>query len=252
MKTKKYWIFLAILGIFVVGFWIFDQRSKFSTEPSAKHSINEGQKNASEGRKIEDLLARIEENISSLSAKYNAVSDWEDTIIPRGQFNSVYTIDLQDALISNKNRPVIFLASLLDVSRENGEYIAKFFFFHLSESSDYSEFEYGVNFVLKCNSTLAERLIALGEHGGTPSMDMTRGRSRLAHRLGGKSFFDETDFIVVAKISRVFKPLFSVKASVIEHESSTPEAYIQLDSGYTFVANGECLELVPLEDLIEK
>lgn len=58
---------------------------------------------------------RIREEIASLGAKHNAVSDWRVGLFS-GSVSSVYSVTLQNALVRSDGRPTLFFGSLHDVT----------------------------------------------------------------------------------------------------------------------------------------
>jgi hypothetical protein len=58
---------------------------------------------------------RIKEEIASLGAKYNAVSDWRAGLIS-DSVSAVYSVTLQNALVRSDGRPMLFFGSLHDVT----------------------------------------------------------------------------------------------------------------------------------------
>jgi hypothetical protein len=58
---------------------------------------------------------RIKEEITALGARYNAVSDWRAGLFS-DSVSPVYSATLQNALVRNDGRPMLFFGSLYDVT----------------------------------------------------------------------------------------------------------------------------------------
>ncbi len=202
-------------------------------------------------RKAEEAAAeRVRDSLRDLAAKHQARLDWQRALTPRGEFRNIYTLDLQDALITDPPQTVVFVASLLDVARRQNGYLTTFSFYHIEDLPDGDEFEYAVVLVLTCEAPAAARLTEKST-AGAASLDMFRRVGRLTHRLGGGPIFDEYDFVVAATISNVFRPTLAIIGSAWGDAEFDPEVTLELDSGATFVAHGACVELVPVSELLE-
>ena len=199
--------------------------------------------------KKSELLANLEKAKSSLAERHNAMGNWTDAIVPRGSWGEVFCIDLQDALVRDDKRPVIFLGSLVDVWREGSTVVARFSFYHVSCEGTDDTLEYGVEFSLRCDAAMAHKLLTPGNHGGK-TMDIANRTSRLLARMPDSSPpYEEDDLLVVARVYQVRRPTFSVSAKATQLDGVEPDAHVELDSGRTFLASGECLDLVWLGDL---
>ena len=56
--------------------------------------------------------------------RYNAISNWEEQLPRRDRFQ-LFSADIAEALVGTNNRPVLFLASLDDISLSKGRYFAR-------------------------------------------------------------------------------------------------------------------------------
>ncbi len=59
---------------------------------------------------------KIKEEIASLGAKYNAVSDWRAGLFS-GSVSSVYSVTLQHALVRSDGRPILLFGALHDMTK---------------------------------------------------------------------------------------------------------------------------------------
>ena len=96
-----------------------------------------------EKAEIEKKLS-MERNIKEMIVKWNAVVDW-DKQLNRNLFTEfILTAELQDILISDDKRPLLFFLGLKDiVKKDNKSYIAYFDKIHILEPI--------INFVVNCN-----------------------------------------------------------------------------------------------------
>lgn len=97
-----------------------------------------------EKAEIEEKLS-MERDIKEMIVKWNAVVDW-DKQLNRDLFAEfILTAELQDILIRDNKRPVLFFLDLKDVvKKDNNSYIAYFSKTHLLEPI--------INFAVNCNN----------------------------------------------------------------------------------------------------
>jgi len=123
---------------------------------------------------------RVEE-IAEFASQYDAVSDWgvlfED---PDAYLEEVYTFEIEGALLRTDSRPVLILATLEDVTKENDTY-----FLHFSTLSA-NQFSY--SFLIP-----ELRLVLEGEKNLIDTVTS-----------GPRTFFDE--YAIIATISSVSNP----------------------------------------------
>jgi len=72
------------------------------------------------------LESEIEKKMIEMAKHYNAVIDWEKTLELEEIFPMPYTLEVQNALIREDKRPVLFIASIQDIERSGNEYIISF------------------------------------------------------------------------------------------------------------------------------
>ena len=144
--------------------------------------------------------------IKQLQEKYGAISDWEKQIR--------YTLDMQNALITDK--PVMFRVTIQDVYSKNGKYFIKFAHSwlddnHLGEYQDYI-------LDLECNSETAKEIINTKNDG-------------------------DGDYIVVAKINSVTKPILKIQG-ILQTSDQDENNEVELDSSTdTFIAGGILIDM---------
>jgi hypothetical protein len=149
--------------------------------------------------------------VRRLVARHNAVTEWLDTYREKGSIRGEpYTLDLEDALLKTGGRPLLFLATLEDVGSRGGSYYIRL-----------EDWERDICLLLACTEEVA-REIAKDEDG----------------------WFAE--YAVIASISEVWRPRFSVRADPANKDA---EAELDLAVGGVFVVEGTLVELTRLECL---
>lgn len=195
-------------------------------------------------------LKKVAESLRNIVAKHQARFEGEISVTPRGEYQDIYTVDLQDALITDPPQPIVCVASMLDVARRDSGYETTLVFHHIKDLPDGGEFSYSVVLVLTCETDVATSVIEKGT-GGTTSIELARRVESLKRLYGKQEVFDLSEYIVVATISNVFKPTFATTGTAIGDAESERQVRLELDSGTTFVAHGECVELVPIFELLD-
>jgi hypothetical protein len=104
MKSNR--LVLGLLAALIVAgsaFYAYDQwQAKVQADAKAKAQRDADQQ-------------RIKEEIASLGAKYNAVSDWRAGLFS-DSVSPVYSVTLQNALVRSDGRPTLFFGDLHDVT----------------------------------------------------------------------------------------------------------------------------------------
>lgn len=116
-------------------------------------------------------LQKIEQVVSEMASKYNAITNWQDIFDKKDFLEKVYTIELQNIFIHTEGRPILFDASIDDVWEDGGQYYVRF-----------EDFQRDINFELKCNEKQAKSLL---EKAGLAEM-----------------------YAVVAKVEKIYKERF--------------------------------------------
>jgi len=161
-----------------------------------------------------------EQNIIKMANNYNAVLDWEKDLRPKNFLSrSAYTFEVQRALVREDNRPVLFIAGVQDIEKHGNEYIVFFDkgnrFFGIS-----LEVNLPILFILNCTEEQVKRIL----------------------NQPNEILFE--NYSVVASILAVNKMRFSLTP----HSLGEYEANIEVDSSTVFIAKGNCLDLLFVDD----
>jgi len=95
------------------------------------------------------LESEIGKKMIEMVKHYNAVIDWEKTIESGKFFSLPLTLEVQNALIREDKRPVLFSASIQDIEKSGNEYIISF---------DRWESFQGL-FILKCSELQVQKIL---------------------------------------------------------------------------------------------
>ena len=147
-----------------------------------------------------------------LANKYQALIGWEE--------NLNYTLQAQEKLVTGG--PILFKGYLDDIFNRDGKTYVRFLSSYLSTVDFALELECGRDKIDQIISSQKGEVDYLG-------------------------YFYE-DFIVVANIQDVSKPIFKLKGSVLSEE----EVEIGIEPSKLFVAKGTCLDIVYIGEKNEK
>jgi uncharacterized protein YxeA len=167
-----------------------------------------------EKEKVEtEKKMKIEQAITELVGRHNAVTGWEKNLREKymSMLMKVYSIQVEEALIRNDRRPVLFFASIEDVARQDDKYFAHF--------HNWRSIGPDIHFVLECNLDQVEKVTE-------QSAD----------------YFKQ--YAVVALISIIQRPKFEPRA----YSENGEEPEIAVESSDIFVAKGRCLDLLFIGD----
>jgi hypothetical protein len=144
-----------------------------------------------------------------LADKYQAITGWEK--------NLTYTLQAQERLVTDK--PVLFRGYIDDVFNRDSKTFVRFS----------SSFLCPVNYVLEleCNRQVLDKVLSKQQNKENDLL---------------KKFFDE--YVVVARIEEVSKPVFALKGSVLSED----EVEIKIESSMLFTAKGTCVDIVYIGD----
>ncbi len=136
---------------------------------------------------------QIKGEISRLALKHNAVVGWRKRFANR---DKLYSYELQKALVSRDGHPVVFVASIEDVSQANGIFYVTFF--EMLMGAD-------IRFIISCDSVSALKLM--------------------------KESVDEADdrFAIVATVSKVVKPKLKI-GEILQDEYSDGAEFETFDT----------------------
>lgn len=179
-----------------------------------------------DGRKKEEIKqmerhnmeVEMEKRIIEMAENYNAVIDWEKDFRLK-DFDEVYTFEVQDALVREDEKPIMFISSIKDIERTDTEYKVYFYkgFEHFGEEANTG---ISVLFILNCTIELVQKVLSHSE----------------------ESIFE--NYSVIASISEVNK----VRFSLTPYSLGDYEAIIEIDSNGIIVAKGECMDLMFVAD----
>lgn len=167
----------------------------------------------------QEEIRELQLAVSQMATRYGVVSNLEDAFDPDFSIVSrVHTVQLEEALVLPNDAPVLFQAELLDVSRQDGQYLASF-----GHAYSY-QFDYpNIYFELECS---AEQVKEICEHST------------------GEMFGDF--FAVVAQIHQVRKAKFAVRAP-LPGDPEFPEFYdLEIETSGLYIATGKCVDFISL------
>lgn len=203
-------IIIAIaVGVYVVLNMVTSKRSKVEVE-----KINAMKK------------LKIEQDISEMVDKYDAVTDWESIFDEKNTFKPVYTIQIQDALLKTNGRPILFYASVVDILRRDNQHIVLFENWAWLDVEPWFTLKPTIYFELQCNEELTKKLL------DTPLT--------LPPLFGAGS-----KLAVVAQIEEVRKHEFALKA----YPRGDEEVEIDVEASDIFIAIGKCLDFLYVEEI---
>jgi len=194
MKNIASKIVFALIAS-AIGIWVV------SNIISSQHSKAEKEK-AEVEKKIQ-----IEQTISNMVPTHNAVTDWKKNFDKKSAFlGQIYTVQVEDALIRSDGRPVLFFASVDDVTRQGNKYYVHF--------RNWFDLDPDIRFVLECDSEQVKKIM-----------------SQKVDLFG--------QYAVVALISSLQRPKFELRA----YPHSGEDAEVVVESSDIFIARGRCLDL---------
>jgi hypothetical protein len=199
-------VWVIVIGGIIVWWQIYtkniEQKGKYSEQKA---------KSAELAKKESTHKAIIE-----LADKYNAVVDWNKPLNKiLNLMSPIFTVEVEDALLRNDNRPVLFLARVEDIKRKEDKYLVSFLM-------DDSALEYWstINVALDCSDEQVRKI-------------MQQQYDR-----------EWENFAVIAEIQKVRKVEFNLKA-----EGDFEEPKIRVDTtDSVFIVSGKCLDLLFVGD----
>jgi len=188
-----------------------------------QHLKEEGPEEVEE---VQQKESQREIAIEKMAEKYNALVDWNRNIC--------YTIQLQDLLV-NSNKPVLFTGTVDDIFEKNNQYYIRFITGGIW-SWEFSETK--VYFVLKCDTN---KVLEIMKEIDKKSEDDLSPPPICLWEFG--------EYIVVAKIENVTKPIFQINATrptlqISGYEIESEEVELEYEPSDTFVATGTCIDFV--------
>lgn len=151
-------------------------------------------------------VSKTEIFTKEFAAKYAATTNWEE--------NLNYTRQAQERLVTGK--PVLFKGQVDDIFNRDGKTFIRFS----------ATFPSSVDYVLEleCNQQIVDKY--LQQHGSQDSLPLFN------------------DYLVVATIQNVSKPVFALKGSVLSGE----DVEINIRESDLFTAKGTCLDIAGIEN----
>ncbi len=148
-----------------------------------------------------------EKSVADMVAKHNAVTDWKQNLNKNGEFfwDSVYTIEIEEALIRSDGQPILFFCGVNDIVRKEDKYLVYF-----SNLFDFL-IPADIHFVLDCTPDQVKEIM-----------------------LNRADLFEK--YAVIARISEVKKATLKL-ANYAEIDK------VVLEPSNVFIAEGRCLEL---------
>jgi len=170
--------------------------------------------------------AKAMTDLAAMGKKHNAVADWNKQLrTSAGKDRSIYTIEIQDSLISASSRPILFVGHVADVLRKGD--ICFLHATHLPFFEDNEE-EIGmpqINFILECPRELATRIIQESRNTTEPYASMR--------------------FAIVGLITHVDKRESGVEVHVdARFNGGDGTANAQASGMETVIATGRCLDAI--------
>lgn len=98
-----------------------------------------------EDKEINKEIQILKQAVSDMVEKHNAIKDWEKNL----DKHSLYTIQVEDALIRNDNRPILFFGRVNDITEKANKY-----FLHFRKMLSPN-----IYFVLECNEEQVKNIL---------------------------------------------------------------------------------------------
>lgn len=193
---------LIVLVLLALAFWFISSK------------VNE-KKSRAEKQKLETAKRSETKNfVSTMAAEHNAVVEWGQALDKEGglsfRFNPTYTIEVEEALISTDNRPILFFAGIDDIVKKGDKYLV--YFGNNNWLSNYSSAD--IKFVLDCTPDQVKKIMS------QPTKQLE-------------------NYAVISQIMEVKKVGFQLTASSSVYE----EVNVELEPSNVFIATGHCLDL---------
>ena len=109
-----------------------------------------GKENEKEKQMLAEKNREIKKQVLELCSKYNAVSDWASKIDAEST-EIIYTTQLQDIFLTQKEKPYLFFVEIKDIRKVNDKYLI------IAHSWDYFDVE--IHLRVNCDSDKIKRII---------------------------------------------------------------------------------------------
>lgn len=160
-----------------------------------------------QGAETKQEISESERVAQELADKYQAATDWDEKLS--------YTLQAQERLLTG--RPALFRGYVDDIFKRDGKNFIRF------SSSFLSSADYVLE--LECAQQVVDKIFAQKPDDET-----------------SLKFFDE--YVVVANIQEVTKPVFALKGSTLSED----EVEIDVKSSELFIAKGTCVDIAYLSE----
>ncbi len=193
-----------------------EAKPKTKAEELAEAEKKERESRQEEIRKqATKIYDRMQTNngIGNLVDKYNAVIQWEKDL---ENLKQVFTINIQDALVRKDRRPILLIAPISDIEKENDRYLL-----HIEVYADviyHDTITY--RYTLECDFDCMNKLNAqLSQHPLTSN---------------------DNEYAIIAFISSARKLRFNISAHPYREEAAS----LDLNTSRDALVNGRCLDLL--------
>jgi len=105
-------------------------------------------------RKVEEekqKKSQIEEAVGHMVQKYNAVTNWQETLNAGDILKKIYTMQVKNILIRCDGRTILIFASVDDIDRHEGKFVVHF--------CNVLSFNPNLHFFLECDSVMVRKII---------------------------------------------------------------------------------------------
>lgn len=158
----------------------------------------------------------LQDKVAEFASQHDAVTNWNESFVDQDFMQeNTYSFEVENALVRKDGRPLLILATIDDISKENDTYLL-----HLSTEL--------LDLVFPQSPMLDLRLVLEGEQDLVEKIT-TRG---------ARGFIDT--YAIIATISSVSRPNFVAKA----YPTYGEEAQIVVESPDFFVVRGRCIDLM--------
>lgn len=104
-------------------------------------------KNAAELQAESPTVPQIIQMLDAFASSHNARSDWTNDLNSISDSETIYSLDVHEALAADQTKPIMFIGYLRDILIEDGKYYAVF-------ASTYLD----IQFTLECSELLLNRI----------------------------------------------------------------------------------------------
>jgi hypothetical protein len=111
------WVWRAlVVAISFLVLWVYFAHNRAEDARARREEAERATQQATE-------KAALQERISELAKRHDAVTDWRSHLRDRTIIDPIYSAELTAALINPERRPVLFIGSVRDVGQVGGKYV---------------------------------------------------------------------------------------------------------------------------------